>query len=182
MIAAKARAESARLGVDLSGAHSFGERIGILDRSFQKLCRYHFEVRLRIDLKCVSHLFDDIAGSIRALPHRHAPVGIGRTGSAGASATWLTAVCSEASDPIYSWFVGHTYCTVVAGGGTTFCTESKISVSFLRTHGRVLCGHPEKSHERSLCARERIQLFGSILQTAEAHHLVLFMNSRHFAM
>src|ERR1039458_5242973 len=30
---------------------------------------------------------------------------------------------------MYSWLVGHTYWTVVAGGGTTFCTASKASTT-----------------------------------------------------
>jgi len=63
------------------------------------------------------------------------------------------AVWSPASEVMYSWLVGHTYWTVVAGGGTTFCTESKASVT-LGESTEVFCAATQNNASSGVCAPE----------------------------
>ena len=54
---------------------------------------------------------------------------------------------------MYSWLVGHTYWTVVAGGGTTFCTASKASVT-LGESTAVFCDATQNNASSGVCAPE----------------------------
>ena len=164
---ANAGAELPRLGIDLAGADSLGERIGVIDGGLQQLEGDGFEVGFRIDLEGVAHLLDHVAGGVGAGADRRGAIGVGRSRRIG----HLADGGLKRGQRSHVLLVGGPHILDGGGGrGHYFLHGVEGLGHFGRIHGGVLRGHPEQGQQRGLRAGKHVQLFGGVLQVAIADH------------